>query len=104
VAFEDTVVGNRSPIETPLMEHIRSFVEREDPGADAVPVVLPGFSDSRWFRSAFPDCTAYGFFPTRKMDMFEASPLVHAADERIPVEDLGLAAAFYAGLAEDVLR
>jgi acetylornithine deacetylase/succinyl-diaminopimelate desuccinylase-like protein len=104
VQFEDTVVGNRSPLDTPLMDHIKAFVQREDPGADAVPVVLPGFSDSRWFRSAFPDCVAYGFFPQRTMDLFEAAPLVHGADERVPVEDLGLAARFYAGLAEEVLR
>ena len=104
IEFRDTVVGNRSPIDTPLMGHIQAFIEREDPGATAVPVVLPGFSDSRWFRAAFPECTAYGFFPQRKMDLFEAMPLVHGADERVPVEDLGLAAGFYAGLVEDVLR
>ena len=103
IEFQETVVGNRSPIDTPLMNHIQAFVEREDPGADAVPVVLPGFSDSRWFRSAFPDCTAYGFFPQRKMDLFEAMPLVHGADERVPVEDLGLAASFYAELAPELL-
>ena len=40
-----------------------------------VPVVLPGFTDSRWFREAFPDCVAYGFFPQRTMDLFEATPL-----------------------------
>ncbi|HEU0023146.1 MAG TPA: M20/M25/M40 family metallo-hydrolase [Thermoleophilaceae bacterium] len=104
VSFDETVVGNRSPLDTPLMDEIRGFVEREDPGAKAVPLVLPGFSDSRWFRSAFPDCTAYGFFPQRRMDLFEATPLVHGADERIPVEDLGFAAGFYAGLVERVLR
>jgi acetylornithine deacetylase/succinyl-diaminopimelate desuccinylase-like protein len=101
--FDEEVVGNRSPIETPLMEHIRQFVEHEDPGAVLAPVVLPGFTDSRWFREAFPECVAYGFFPQRKMDTFEASPLVHGADERIPVEDLGLAARFYAELAPRVL-
>jgi acetylornithine deacetylase/succinyl-diaminopimelate desuccinylase-like protein len=46
---------------------------------------------------------AYGFFPQRKMDMFEASPLVHGADERIPVEDLGFAAGFYSHLIQKVL-
>ena len=66
-------------------------------------MVLPGFSDSRWFRAAFPDCVAYGFFPQRKMDLFEAAPLIHGADERIPVEDLGMAARFYAGLIEETL-
>src|SRR4051794_36405677 len=47
--FEDTVVGNRSPAESPLMESIRSFIEREDPGAVVVATGLPGFTDSRWF-------------------------------------------------------
>jgi acetylornithine deacetylase/succinyl-diaminopimelate desuccinylase-like protein len=103
LTFDERVVGNRSPIETPLMDHIREFLAVEDPGAGIVPSVLPGFTDSRWFRSAFPDCVAYGFFPQSKMNGFEAAPLVHGADERIPVEDLGLAARFYAGLATKML-
>jgi acetylornithine deacetylase/succinyl-diaminopimelate desuccinylase-like protein len=103
VEFRETVEGNRSPLDTPLMESIKGFVAREEPGAEVAPMVLPGFSDSRWFRDAFPDCTAYGFFPQRTMDVFEATPLIHGADERIPVADLGLAASFYAGLAEEVL-
>ena len=101
--FDETVVGNRSPIDTPLMETIRSFVTAEDPGATITATALAGFSDSHWFRAAFPDCVAYGFFPQRRMDLFEAMPLVHGANERIPVEDLGLAARFYARLAESTL-
>jgi acetylornithine deacetylase/succinyl-diaminopimelate desuccinylase-like protein len=103
VEFHDQVIGNRSPIETPLMEHIRDFVEREEPGAQVVPVMLPGFTDSRWFREAFPDCVAYGFCPHRKIDLFQAAALMHSADERVPVEDLGLAASFFAELAPKVL-
>jgi acetylornithine deacetylase/succinyl-diaminopimelate desuccinylase-like protein len=103
LTFDERVVGNRSHIDTPLMDHIRHFLAGEDPGSAIVPSVLPGFTDSRWFRNTFPDCVAYGFFPQSKMDMFEAAPLVHGADERIPVEDLGLAARFYAGLATKVL-
>jgi acetylornithine deacetylase/succinyl-diaminopimelate desuccinylase-like protein len=101
--FDETVVGNRSPLESPLMDWIRDFVAREDGGAELAPILLPGFTDSRWFRETFPDCLAYGFCPQRKMDLFEAAPLVHGADERIPVEDLGLAARFFAGLAPEVL-
>jgi len=104
VEFDETVTGNRSPIDTPLMETIRSFVAREDPGATVTATALAGFSDSHWFRAAFPDCIAYGFFPQRKMDLFEAMPLVHGANERIPVEDLGLAARFYGELIETTLR
>ena len=100
---DEQVIGNRSPIDTPLMDHIRDFISAEDPGATVVPTALPGFTDSRWWRDAFPDCVAYGFFPQRRMDMFEASPLVHGADERIPVEDLGFAAGFYSQLIQKVL-
>ena len=103
VEFDETVVGNRSPIDTPLMGSIRAFVEREDPGAQVTPLVLPGFSDSRWFREVFPDCVAYGFFPQKAMDLFEAAPLIHGANERVPVEDLGLAARFYSDLVQETL-
>jgi acetylornithine deacetylase/succinyl-diaminopimelate desuccinylase-like protein len=102
--FSDTVVGNRSPAESPLMDAIRAFVEREDPGADVAPMVMWGFSDSHWWRAAFPDSVVYGFFPQRAMDFVEGFPLVHGADEHIPVEDLGLAASFYSELMEQTLR
>jgi acetylornithine deacetylase/succinyl-diaminopimelate desuccinylase-like protein len=101
--FDEQVVGNRSPAESRLMDVIRNFVEREDPGALVAPSGLPGFTDSRWFREAFPDCVAYGFMPARAFDLFEAAPLIHGADERVPVEDLGLAARFFAELAPAIL-
>ena len=103
LVFDEMVEGSRSPIDTDLMQHIRDFVEHEDPGATVAPTVLPGFTDSRSFRDTFPDCIAYGFFPRKEMDLFEAAPLIHGADERIPVADLGLAARFFAGLAPKVL-
>jgi acetylornithine deacetylase/succinyl-diaminopimelate desuccinylase-like protein len=101
--FDEQVVGNRSPAESRLMDAIRSFVEREDPGAVVAPSGLPGFTDSRWFREAFPDCVAYGFMPARAFDLFEAAPLIHGADERVPVEDVGMAARFFAELAPAIL-
>ena len=66
-------------------------------------MILPGFTDSRRFRNAFPDCVAYGFFPHRHQTLFEAAPLVHGADERIDVRDLGYAAQFYADVARTLL-
>jgi acetylornithine deacetylase/succinyl-diaminopimelate desuccinylase-like protein len=102
--FAHDVEGNRSPLDTPLMDSIRRFVEREDPGAAVAPLAMPGFSDSHWWRAAFPDCVAYGFFPQRAMDAVEEYSLIHAADERVPVEDLGLAASFYSELVMETLR
>jgi acetylornithine deacetylase/succinyl-diaminopimelate desuccinylase-like protein len=101
---DDVVAGNRSPIDTPLMDSISRFVEREDPGATVAPMVFPGFSDSHWWRAAFPDCVAYGFFPQRAMDAVEQISLMHAADEHVPVKDLGLAASFYSELIMETLR
>ncbi len=103
VRFDETVMGNRSAMETELMDRIRGFVDRHDPEAGLAPSVLPGFTDSRWFREAFPDCVAYGFCPHREMDLFEESALMHGVDERVRVEDLGFAARFFAELAPAVL-
>ena len=102
--FVEDVAGNRSPMDTPLMESIRGFVEREDPGAAVAPIVFPGFSDSHWWRAAFPGCVAYGFFPQRTIDAVEQVSLMHAADEHIHVDDLGFAASFYSDLVVETLR
>jgi acetylornithine deacetylase/succinyl-diaminopimelate desuccinylase-like protein len=93
--FQEEVVGNASPIESPLMDAIAGWVGEEDPEAKVVPTILPGFTDSRSWRAAFPDCVAYGFFPQKHMSLYEAAPLVHGADERIDVRDVELAARFF---------
>jgi len=103
VDFTERVSGNSSPVETPLMDSISRWVTASDPGAATVPVILPGFSDSRWFRDAFPECVAYGFFPQRHMTLLDVGPLIHSADERIDVRDLGFAAGFYADVACELL-
>jgi acetylornithine deacetylase/succinyl-diaminopimelate desuccinylase-like protein len=101
--FDEHVMGNRSPVQSPLMDFIEGFIGREDPDAVVAPTALPGFTDSRWFREAFPECVAYGFMPARAFDLFEMAPLVHSADERVPVEDLGFAARFFAEIAPTLL-
>jgi acetylornithine deacetylase/succinyl-diaminopimelate desuccinylase-like protein len=103
IEFTEQVVGNQSPVPSAVTEAIDRWVQANDPGATTVPVILPGFSDSRWFREAFPDCLAYGFFPQRHMTLLETGPLVHNADERIDVRDLGFAAGFYADIARELL-
>ena len=103
IEFTEMVTGNASPINSPLMDAIDRWVKTNDEGAETVPVILPGFSDSRWFREEFPECVAYGFFPQRHMTLLETAPLVHSADERIDVRDLGFAAACYTDLARELL-
>jgi acetylornithine deacetylase/succinyl-diaminopimelate desuccinylase-like protein len=101
--FTERVPGNGSPVCTPLMDAIERWIGAHDPGARVVPTILPGFTDSRTFRETFPDCVAYGFFPQRHMSLYETAPLIHGADERIDVRDLGFAAAFFRDICTEVL-
>ena len=103
IEFTERTVGNQSAIESELMTAIDRWVTDNDPGATTIPVILPGFSDSRWFRDAFPECVAHGFFPQRHQGLLETTPLVHSADERIDVRDLGFATEFFAAVARDLL-
>jgi acetylornithine deacetylase/succinyl-diaminopimelate desuccinylase-like protein len=103
VAFMEQVVGNRSPADSSLMDAIRGWIGEHDPGAEAVPSVLPAFTDSRWFRAAFPDCAAYGFFPQRHQSFYETWSLIHSSDERIDLRDLAFAARFFADLPRRLL-
>ena len=65
--------------------------------------ILPGFTDSRHFRAAFPECAAYGFFPQRHQALLDGLPLMHGADERIDVRDLAFASGCFRDLAQKVL-
>ena len=85
--------GTRSELDTPLWRAISNWVEATDPGARLVPLCCSGFTDSHWLRDAF-GTVAYGFFPMRTMEMELAARLIHSADERTHIDDLGLGVEF----------
>lgn len=89
LVFGEAQGGTRSSLDTPLWRAIESFVAETEPGARAVPLACPGFTDSHWLREAF-GTVAYGFFPMRSMPADVSATLIHSADERIPVDDLEL--------------
>jgi len=101
--FSERVPGNGSAPEGPLYDALADWVSERDPGAEVIPVILPGYTDSVAFRDAFPDLVAYGFFPQRHMTIYDTAPLIHSADERIDVRDLGFAAACYRDVARRLL-
>ncbi|MFZ2112848.1 MAG: M20/M25/M40 family metallo-hydrolase, partial [Solirubrobacteraceae bacterium] len=103
IDFTERITGNRSPIASSLMDALSDWVSAHDPGAKTVPTILPGFTDSRHFRAAFPECVAYGFFPQRHQSLLETQALIHAPDERIDVRDLRWATDFYRDLALGLL-
>jgi acetylornithine deacetylase/succinyl-diaminopimelate desuccinylase-like protein len=93
--------GTRSPIDTPLWDAVEAFVADTESGAQVVPLLLSGFTDSHWLREAF-GTVAYGFFPMRTMEPEVAARLIHSADERIEVEDLELGVRFLRHAAVEV--
>jgi acetylornithine deacetylase/succinyl-diaminopimelate desuccinylase-like protein len=93
--------GTRSPLDTPLWDAVEAFVADTEPGAQVVPLLLAGFTDSHWLRDAF-GTVAYGFFPMRTMEPELAARLIHSADERIEVEDLELGVRFLRHAAVEV--
>ncbi len=103
VEFSEGVVGNSSPVDSRLAGAIRDWLAEADPGAELAPIVMPGFSDSNPFRTAFPDAIVYGFCPHREIDLVEAAPLIHAPDERVPVADVELSAGFFYEVARRML-
>jgi acetylornithine deacetylase/succinyl-diaminopimelate desuccinylase-like protein len=103
IEFHEKVVGNGSRLDSPLMDAITTWVGRVDPDARVVPTMLPAFTDSRTFRDAFPDVVAYGFFPQRRKNLYEAWPLMHGKDERIDVRDVGLAVDCYRDVSKELL-
>jgi acetylornithine deacetylase/succinyl-diaminopimelate desuccinylase-like protein len=102
IEFVETVIGNRSDYEGPLADAIEAWISEIEPDAQPLPLVMPGFSDSHWFRKAF-GATVFGFCPQRAMSLAEAVPLVHGADERVAVADVELMAGFFHDLPQRLL-
>jgi acetylornithine deacetylase/succinyl-diaminopimelate desuccinylase-like protein len=103
VEFSETVVGNASPLDSPLGDAIRGWLGEIDRDAGIAPIVMPGFSDSNPFRNAFPNAVVYGFCPHSEIDLLHAAPLIHGADERVPASDVELAAGFFYELPHRML-
>lgn len=79
--------GTESPTDSPLYAACEAFVAERLPGAELLPIVSPGFSDSFWIRQAW-ETTAYGFAPVFSTDPEVYSAGFHAADESIDTADL----------------
>ena len=63
-----------------------------------------GFTDSNWFRAAFPDTVAYNFAPHLVEEYDEVTPRYHNVDERILIRDLAFQALFAERVARELLR
>lgn len=69
--------------DTPLFHLIKSRVEQADPGAIAIPWMLPGATDSKFYAQLGATC--YGFSPVRLDPKMPFGSLYHGNDERLPI-------------------
>ncbi|MGH7863748.1 MAG: M20/M25/M40 family metallo-hydrolase, partial [Candidatus Binataceae bacterium] len=91
------------PVETspdsPLFDLIKERVESADPGARAIPWMIPGATDNKFYAKLGAAC--FGFAPVKLEAHMPFGALYHGNDERLPVNG------FYWGLkvyADVVLR
>ena len=98
------MIGNSSPVESPLMDAIRDWVGEAEPGAEVVPIAFCRPSPTR-ARSATrsPTASPTASSRTQHMTLYDTWPLIHGADERIDVRDLGFAARFFHELPRRLL-
>ncbi len=73
-----------SPLDVPVFEVVRQVLSRNFPGAAIAPVILPGISDSRFFRAEGIPTVGIPHALFKLDDM----KLVHGIDEKLSVENL----------------
>ncbi len=81
------VIKTAPPVEsspaTALFEMIKARTEAADPGARAIPWMLPGATDSKFYAQLGAVC--YGFAPVRLETRMPFGSLYHGNDERMPI-------------------
>jgi len=70
--------------DTDLFRLLRSRTEAADPGARAIPWMLPGATDSKFYAQLGATC--YGFAPVRLEPKIPFGSLYHGNDERMPID------------------
>lgn len=75
-----TVVDHRNAFFT----HLASSLENADPGSKAVPFMIPGLTDARWYNEL--GIKTYGFTPVKLAPDLVFTKLFHGNDERISVD------------------
>jgi acetylornithine deacetylase/succinyl-diaminopimelate desuccinylase-like protein len=73
-------------VDRQLFPMLAEIIRQADPEGYPFPLLLPGVSDARFFAQL--GIQTYGFIPMNLPDEFEFLKLIHAADERIPVNSL----------------
>jgi acetylornithine deacetylase/succinyl-diaminopimelate desuccinylase-like protein len=94
--------ASASPLDTPLWDALTRHTQRLVPGAETVPFMIVGATDSRFFRKIGATCYGYGLFSDR-ISFADFATMFHGDDERIDVESLRLTTELWESLIRDFL-
>jgi acetylornithine deacetylase/succinyl-diaminopimelate desuccinylase-like protein len=84
------VLGNASPYPTALSDAIGVVMRRLVPGSELASSHCLAFTDSNWFRAAFPDTVTYSFNPHLLDSSEDVNRRCHNKDERVHITDVAL--------------
>ena len=76
--------GEGTPVDMELFDLLSESLSKNHPEAVPVPFLLTGATDGRFFEQL--DIQPYGYTPLELPPTFEFESLVHAANERVPIE------------------
>jgi acetylornithine deacetylase/succinyl-diaminopimelate desuccinylase-like protein len=94
--------ASASPLDTPLWHALTRHTKRLVPGAQTVPFMIVGATDSRFFRKLGATSYGYGLFSDR-ISFADFATMFHGDDERIDVESLRLTTELWESLIRDFL-
>lgn len=76
-----------SKVDMSLMPLLSDVLTSADPDAVPLPMLMPGVTDGRFFAQL--GIQTYGFLPMRLPAEMKFASLLHAADERVPAQEIG---------------
>jgi acetylornithine deacetylase/succinyl-diaminopimelate desuccinylase-like protein len=94
--------ASESEVDTPLWVSLSRVIEHLAPGSRAVPFMIVGATDARFFRRAGATAYGAGLFSDR-IAFTEFMSMFHGDNERVDVDSLRLSAELWEGLVRDLL-
>ena len=77
-------------VDMSLMHYLSNLLETADPGAKAIPFMVAGGTDAKWFHQLGID--TYGFTPMLLPPDINFMSMFHGPNERVPIESLNFGA------------
>jgi acetylornithine deacetylase/succinyl-diaminopimelate desuccinylase-like protein len=94
--------SNRSPMDTPLWDTLRSVTRALVPDADTVPFLIVGATDARFFRKLGTVSYGYGLLSER-IPFNEFAQMFHGDNERVDQESLRLSTELWEATVKEFL-